>query len=620
MGDLLSPGVQVKEKDFTTIIPRVSSAIGGIGLFSTGGDFTSAPAGIPVLVTSESDLRNKFGNPTSLNATAWWTAANFLSYANKLYVYRVFDEEGGTNVQAGALAGSSMLIKSEEDLVEKKSDPANNASFAAMGKFLSRQFGTRGNALKCIMVDASTWAAFQAWETSVAATINGYNTSTNPKPLSNLFGNIAPSVTSGLLNRLTRNADRKSKNDEVYFIILDVTGAYSGTPMTVLEYHKNLSKLFDVTNETNENIYFIDYINRNSNYVYAISKPTGADITSGVKDKVWGSSFLDIADPTDTLVCASLTSYIGVTLTGGVDGNVVDDADIIKAYQSFADVEKIDVNLILTANYSPIIVNKAVEIAFNRKDAMVFISPNTGTGGNGPIMTNSEAAVIAYRDSLTGINDLNGSYAVIDSGWKYQYDSYRGTYIWVPLNGDIAGLVARTEQLTEPWFSPGGFNRGGINGAIKLNFNPNNAQRDLLYMHGINPVVSFPGQGVVLFGDKTCQTKPSAFDRINVRRLFIVLEKAISIAAKYSLFELNDRFTRSQFKAMVEPFLRLVQGRRGITDFLVVCDETNNTGEVIDRNEFIADIYIKPARSINFITLNFVATRTGVDFSTVVGG
>jgi phage tail sheath protein FI len=211
---------------------------------------------------------------------------------------------------------------------------------------------------------------------------------------------------------------------------------------------------------------------------------------------------------------------------------------------------------------------------------------------------------------------MYSSYAVCDSGFKYLYDKYNKRYRWVPLNGDIAGLVARTEVLAEPWFSPGGFNRGGIKNVIKLSINPTQAERDVLYVAGVNPVVIFPAQGCVLYGDKTMQTKPSAFDRINVRRLFCILEKAISTAAKYQLFEFNDSFTQAQFKNMVEPYLRDVQGRRGITDFKVVCDSTNNTPEIVDRNEFVADIYIKPARSINYITLNFI----GVDFSTVIGG
>jgi phage tail sheath protein FI len=243
----------------------------------------------------------------------------------------------------------------------------------------------------------------------------------------------------------------------------------------------------------------------------------------------------------------------------------------------------------------------------------VFISPNDN--GEPITSTGSTAttAIINYRNATA----LNTSYAVIDSGWKYQYDRYNDAYRWVPLNGDIAGLCARTDYNADPWFSPGGFNRGQIKNVVKLGFNPGQADRDALYPVGINPVVNFPGQGVILYGDKTMLTKPSAFDRINVRRLFIVLEKAIAVAAKYQMFEFNDSFTRSQFKNLVEPFLRDVQGRRGVTDFRVKCDETNNTGEVVDRNEFIADIFIKPNRSINYITLNFVAARSSVSFEEI---
>jgi phage tail sheath protein FI len=207
----------------------------------------------------------------------------------------------------------------------------------------------------------------------------------------------------------------------------------------------------------------------------------------------------------------------------------------------------------------------------------------------------------------------------MDSGYKYRYDKYNDMYRYVPLNGDIAGLMVRTDSTRDPWFSPAGFNRGQIKNIVKLAWNPDKANRDTLYKNGVNPVVTFPGQGTILYGDKTLLAKPSAFDRINVRRLFIVLEKAIATASKFTLFEYNDEFTRAQFRSLVEPFLRDVQGRRGIYDFRVVCDETNNTGEVIDRNEFVGDIYIKPARSINFIQLNFVAVRSGVEFSEVVG-
>ena len=241
---------------------------------------------------------------------------------------------------------------------------------------------------------------------------------------------------------------------------------------------------------------------------------------------------------------------------------------------------------------------------------VVFISPpDTSVINN----AGSEAtSIVTFRDTLT-----SSSYAVLDSGWKYQYDRYNDVYRWVPLNGDTAGTTVRTDFVADPWFSPAGFNRGQIKNVVKLAYSPSKTDRDTLYKKGVNPVVSFPGNGTVLFGDKTLLAKPSAFDRINVRRLFIVLEKSIATAAKYQLFEFNDGFTRAQFKNLVEPFLRDVQGRRGITDFKVVCDESNNTGEVIDGNEFVADIFIKPARAINFIQLNFVATRTGISFETV---
>ena len=250
---------------------------------------------------------------------------------------------------------------------------------------------------------------------------------------------------------------------------------------------------------------------------------------------------------------------------------------------------------------------------------MAFVSPTTSTGAmiTGTDQSAVVAATVAFRNDSTF--NVNSSYGVLDSGWKYQYDRYNDVYRWIPLNGDTAGLCARTDYTNDPWYSPGGLTRGQYKGVIKTNIVPNRAQRDSLYMAGINPVVTFPGQGATLFGDKTLLSKPSAFDRINVRRLFIVLEKAIALAAKYQLFEFNDSFTRAQFRSMVEPFLRDVQGRRGLYDFRVKCDESNNTGEVIDRNEFVADIFIKPAKSINFVTLNFIAARTSISFDEIGG-
>jgi phage tail sheath protein FI len=260
--------------------------------------------------------------------------------------------------------------------------------------------------------------------------------------------------------------------------------------------------------------------------------------------------------------------------------------------------------------------NYAHSIAYSRKDAVAFLSPPKSAT---VAQTNPMAKVRDFANNDVTTRDNNGSYGVIDSGALYIYDRYNDVYRYIPANGHIAGLCANTDDVAEPWFSPAGYNRGGLRNVVKVAYNPKKADRDELYKAGVNPIAAFPGQGIVLFGDKTAQAKPSAFDRINVRRLFIVLEKAIATAAKYQLFELNDEFTRATFRGAVEPFLRDVQARRGVNDFMVVCDETNNTGEVIDTNRFVADIYIKPARSINFITLNFIATRTGVDFAEVAG-
>jgi phage tail sheath protein FI len=327
----------------------------------------------------------------------------------------------------------------------------------------------------------------------------------------------------------------------------------------------------------------------------------------------WGIS-ADTSDISVNNIMTSMTVTSDYTLSGGVDDFGSTDADIQNGYVKFTNADEYDISLIPLGNVSPVTANFIVNaVAETRKDCVVFMSPNDN---GAPILSTGSTAtdaMIEYRNAT----NISSSYAVIDSGYKYQYDRYNDTYRWVPLNGDVAGLCARTDYTADAWYSPGGFNRGQIKNVVKLAFNPGQADRDVLYSAGVNPIVSFPGQGVVLYGDKTMLSRPSAFDRINVRRLFIVLEKAIAVAAKYQLFEFNDGFTRAQFKNLVEPFLRDVQGRRGVTDFRVKCDESNNTGEVIDRNEFVADIFIKPNRSINFITLNFVAARSSVSFEEI---
>jgi hypothetical protein len=304
------------------------------------------------------------------------------------------------------------------------------------------------------------------------------------------------------------------------------------------------------------------------------------------------------------------------SFVSGADGSAGTSGQYQRAYDLFKSAEEVDISLILGGSAtSATAIHLINNIAEYRKDCVVCLSPEQADVVNNTSYVNAQVDdIVEFRQTLPST-----SYAVLDSGYKYQYDKYNDQYRWVPLNGDIAGTMVRTDTVRDPWYSPAGLNRGRIKNVISLAFNPNKTARDQLYKNGVNPVTTFPGEGTILFGDKTLLGYPSAFDRINVRRLFIVLEKAIAIAARQSLFEFNDDFTRGQFVNLVEPFLRDVQGRRGIFDFRVVCDETNNTPEVIDRNEFIGDIYVKPARSINFIQLNFVAVRTGVEFEEVVG-
>ena len=403
-----------------------------------------------------------------------------------------------------------------------------------------------------------------------------------------------------------------SANDEMHIVVVDEDGGFTGTPGSILETFKNISRATDATNNDGATNYYKEVINDVSNYIWWSN-----DRTTAVSNAAIGLTSASNATP---------GSY---NLTLGEDGKdeaLTSVSTLMEAYDEFKSSEDVDVSLIMQgkprggttvsggetienfqlANY---IIDNICEI---RKDCIVLISPDKSKILNN--YGNEAESLVNFRNTLR-----SSSYGVMDSGYKYMYDRYNDLYRYIPLNGDVAGLCARTDQTRDPWFSPAGFNRGQIKNIIKLPFNPRKAERDLIYPNGVNPVVAFPGQSTILFGDKTLLNKPSAFDRINVRRLFIVLEKAISVVSKFSLFEFNDSFTRSQFKNLIVPYLRTVQGRRGITDFLVVCDETNNTPDVIDRNEFVGDIYIKPARSINFIQLNFVAVGSGVQFSEVVG-
>ena len=416
------------------------------------------------------------------------------------------------------------------------------------------------------------------------------------------FSNVIPGAP-GTSDTVT--AAGGSVVDQVSIVISDEDGKISGVPGTVLEAYPNLSRATDAKAGDGTTQYYKTVINDFSRWVWATNDRTGAASAAAAS----------IAASTET------TPY-SKSFVGGRDGVTESHATIghlASAYDLFADSTSVDISLLMAGKAAGTngvqLANYLIDnVAESRKDCVVFASPEKsdvfGAAADGAQVTN----VIGFRNNMRA-----SSYAVMDSGYKYQYDKYNDVYRWVPLNGDSAGMTARSDDLRDPWFSPAGFTRGQIKNVVKLAWNPNKAERDELYKKDVNPVVTFPGQGTVLFGDKTLLGKPSAFDRINVRRLFIILEKAIATAANSTLFEFNDEFTRAQFKNLVEPFLRDVQGRRGIYDFRVVCDETNNTAEVVDGNRFVGDIYIKPAKSINFIQLNFVAVRSGVEFTEVVG-
>jgi len=633
----VSPGVNVSEIDLTTVVPAVSTTEGAIAA-----QFEKGPVNQRVLIDSEDRLVSVFGKPTPTNASDWFTAANFLAYGNALYVVRVAPSDA-----LNAATTTAALVKNEEDYLENYSRTDNT--------WIAKTAGDQGNSLKVsVCPSANAWqettslgysitrntntltingaANTTVWTTlnkgdilligsdktqgKVKAISQGANSSTTTVTLESTYRGSTVSANTGSLVRRweyfnlfdtapTTTAYTEAldgSGDAIHVVVVDEDGDITGTKNNVLEAYENVSVASDAKTDQGAVNYYKEVINQASAYVY------------------WGGAHA--AGLTNAGTAAKNTTFnsssdiISAALTSGQDGSAIDSDDKIVGYDLFKSAEDVDISLILGGSADQTLATHLItNIAESRKDCVVCISPERAdVVNNNSYEGAARDDVIAYRDLLP-----SSSYAVMDSAWKYQYDKYNDLYRYVPLNGDTAGLMVQTDLTRDPWYSPAGYNRGNVKNVIKLSYNPSKGDRDQLYKKGINPVVTFPGQGTVLFGDKTMLAQPSAFDRINVRRLFIVLEKAIATAAKFTLFEFNDEFTRSQFKNLVEPFLRDVQGRRGITDFVVVCDGTNNTGEVIDRNEFIGDIYIKPARSINFIQLNFVAVRTGVEFSEVIG-
>ena len=506
------------------------------------------------------------------------------------------------------IGGSSAIsIKNESDF--------DNITPPTTSAFVARYPGPLGNSLQVSMYHTGTAVQWLAWQGSFVQNGNAVTVEFNE-----LFDR-APGTSNYVL---TRNGN-VSINDEVHIVVVDADGKWSGTPGKVLERFAHVSLISDAKDEQGNSNYIKDVIRHGSRYIYATGSWT--EISNAINTN-WTSA---------TSSTSSVLTDGGNTADGGaisqiLAGGVVDNSTTgansnanrytegEKGYGILRDTEQYDVSLIISGEANNLLqISLIDDVAEYRKDAVVTISPSTEVKstitGNG---INSDKATAITDTWLTAVPN-SSSYAIADSGYKRIYDRYSDTYRSIPLNGDIAGLIAQTEATREAWFSPAGFSRGNIKNAVKLYFNPDQASRDKIYKAGVNPVVSFTGQGTLLYGDKTLYKKPSAFDRINVRRLFITLEKAISRAAKQFLFEFNDEFTRSAFRGMVEPFLSDIQARRGIVDYLVVCDSSNNTAAVIDRNEFVGDIFIRPSRSINFIQLNFVAVRSGVAFSEVAG-
>jgi len=635
----VSPGVLVQEKDLTRIIPAVSTSIGAVAFQATQG-----PLDEVVSISSEQELVSTFGKPNSTTFEGFFTAANFLAYSNSLRVVRVQN----SSVSNATESGSAFVVKNTTDYQDNYADGS-----ASVGLWAARTAGAWGNNLRIDSCPSATVyeelnkttvadAAMAVGDTVVTVTSG---TGISAGDIVNFGDNYEYRVVSVATNDLTivrkeepqyftasdssglhaeptngaqvrrrwRHYDLFDKapgtspyaqanggsGDELHIVVVDEDGGISGTKGEALETFGAVSKGSDAKTPQGSTNYYPDVIYNSSNYIYWMDhNASGSN---------WGSA---VSGTTFT----SVTTVSEVSLQSGADGSAATTAQKLTAYEKFADAETVDVGLIMAGNGNATHIDNLITVAENRKDAVVFASPERAD-------VVGVANANTQKDNVVGF--FNGirssSYVVFDSGYKYQYDRYNDVYRYVPLNGDIAGLAARTDLVADSWFSPAGLNRGIVRGAVKLAFNPQKSHRDELYRARVNPVATFPGQGTVLFGDKTGLSAPSAFDRINVRRLFITLEKAISTASKFQLFEFNDEFTRANFRNIVEPFLREVQGRRGITDFLVVCDETNNTGEVIDRNEFIAEIFVKPARSINFITLQFIATRTGVSFDEVAG-
>ena len=565
-----SPAITVKEVDLSGFVPNVQSTTGAIV-----GDFRWGPAKIATKVGTEAQLAEVFGSPTSTNAVDFLSAAQFLRYSSSMYVIREI-----TSVAKNATSSSTTVtnVNNKDHWDTVKSAFGADSGDTNVGAWIGKWAGALGNSLKA---EICTAAGFAAW---------AYKGEFDAAPGTSAYATA-----------------RSGSADECHVVVIDEDGEISGTVGTVLERFAFLSMASDAKTSDGSSNYALEVINSSSEYVWLAHWDGDLATMSNAGTAAAGTAF------------GNPSTAITKSLTGGVDSAAtgLTTAEVATGFDLLEDTDTTQVDFLIapgmaSAADQATVVNDLVGIAgITRKDCIVVTSPNRSA------VVNNSTPVTASLTTAATFN--NSSYLTVDNNYLKVYDKFNDQYVHIPAASTTAGVMAATDANAAPWYSPAGQRRGQYFGITALSYSPTKAERDTLYKAGVNPIANIPGQGILLFGDKTFLNRPSAFDRINVRRLFLVAERAIATAARNVMFEFNDEFTRAEFVNIVEPFLREIQGRRGITDFKVVCDSTNNTASVVDRNEFIANIFIKPARSINYVTLNFVAVRTGVDFEEVVG-
>jgi len=635
MASQVSPGIVIKERDLSNAVVTGASAIRA-AIAST---FRKGPVGKIVNIGSERELIDTFGTPAEANAADWLVASEFLRYGGQLGVVRA-----ATGVLNATLDGSAVLIGDKD---------AFDAGVGASEQFAARDAGTDGNNLRVVVVDhgptkkatknghglsvgdalsdgVTTHEVYSVIDANNVTIIEGANAAADGNSFT--FASYTASDwnataigSTGLTYKSIAPrpgtsafaSERYLSNDEVHVAVVDES------TNTIVERITYVSKISDGKTPEGASSYWKDAVNETSSYIYGATLGANQSTVEGENPGSDAASYGATSGSPKKFAAVLLTA--GGSLSGGTDDYAYTAGEIATAYDEFLDTEQTTVDFVLMGGSmgnetdTKAKAGSVAAVANSRKDCVAFISPF-----NGNQVATSGGAALSATDQLNNTVDYfntigSSSYVVLDSGIKYTYDRFNDKYRYIGCNGDVAGLCVSTSAVLDDWFSPAGLNRGGVQNVVKLAFNPNKAQRDELYTNRINPIVSLPGTGPVLFGDKTGLASPSAFDRINVRRLFLNVEKRARGLAEGVLFEQNDTTTRSNFNASISSYLAEVQARRGLTDFLVVCDETNNTPEVIDRNEFVAELFLKPTRSINFVTVTVTATRTGVSFSEVVG-